>query len=119
GLTIKDRLRVLQPNDPDSYFASRELVPGDMLDDVKRAKIVITNFHAFKIRERIELSTGGRALLQGRGAELNTLETEGQMLQRVMPDLMGMKNILVLNDEAHHCYREKPKDEEADQLKGD
>ena len=30
------------------------------------------------------------------------------MLQRVMPDLMGMKNILVLNDEAHHCYREKP-----------
>ena len=32
------------------------------------------------------------------------------MLQRVMPDLMGMKNILVLNDEAHHCYREKAKD---------
>jgi len=30
------------------------------------------------------------------------------MLQRVMPDLMGMKSILVLNDEAHHCYREKP-----------
>ena len=25
GLTIKDRLRVLQPNDPDSYYASREL----------------------------------------------------------------------------------------------
>ena len=30
------------------------------------------------------------------------------MIQRVMPDLMGMKNILVINDEAHHCYREKP-----------
>ena len=29
-------------------------------------------------------------------------------IQRVMPDLMGMRNILVLNDEAHHCYREKP-----------
>src|SRR5205807_804103 len=41
GLTIKGRLRVLQPNDPDSYYASRELVPGDMLED--RAKIVITN----------------------------------------------------------------------------
>ena len=110
GLTIKDRLRVLQPNDPDSYYASRELVPSDMLDDVNRAKIVITNYHAFKLRERIELSKGGRSLLQGpHGEELNTLETEGQMLQRVMPDLMGMKNILVLNDEAHHCYREKPK----------
>ena len=65
GLTIKDRLRVLQPNDPDSYYASRELVPGDMLDDVNRAKIVITNYHAFKLRERIELSKGGRSLLQG------------------------------------------------------
>ncbi len=62
GLTIKDRLRVLMPNDPDSDYASRELVPGDMLDDLNRAKIVITNYHAFKLRERLELSAGGRAL---------------------------------------------------------
>src|SRR5437763_458229 len=120
GLTIKDRLRVLQPNDPDSYYASREIVPNDMLDAIKHAKIVITNFHAFKLRERVELSKGGRQLLQGRvGEELNTQETEGQMLQRVMPDLMGMKNILVINDEAHHCYREKPKDADDEDLKGD
>lgn len=120
GLTIKDRLRVLWPNDPDSYYASRELVPNDMLDDIHRAKIIITNYHAFKRRERIELSTGGRALLKGRtGNELDTLETEGQMLQRVMPDLMGMKNILIINDEAHHCYREKPQEVGEEDLKGD
>jgi len=120
GLTIKDRLRVLQPNDPDSYYASRELVPGDMLDDLNRAKIVITNYHAFKLRERVDLSKGGRQLLQGRrGEPLNTLETEGQMLHRVMPDLMGMKNILSLNDEAHHCYREKPTEADDEALTGD
>ena len=119
GLTIKDRLRVLQPNDPDAYYASRELVPSDLLDEVNRAKIIITNYHAFKLRERIDLSKGGRSLLQGRGDQLNTLETEGQMLQRVMPDLMGMKNILVLNDEAHHCYREKPEPEDDEELTGD
>ncbi|PIR01266.1 MAG: restriction endonuclease [Nitrospinae bacterium CG11_big_fil_rev_8_21_14_0_20_45_15] len=118
GLTIKDRLRVLQPNDPDSYYKDRELVPPDMLDDVKRSKIVITNYHAFKLREKMDISKGGRSLLQGRGEALNTLETEGQMLQRVMPDLMGMKNILALNDEAHHCYREKPGIEN-EGLKGD
>jgi len=119
GLTIRDRLRVLQPNDPDSYYQSRELVPNDMLGDLERAKIVITNYHAFKMRERLELSKGGRLLLQGRGGEaLNTLETEGQMLQRVMPGLMGLKNIMVLNDEAHHCYREKPNHED-DGLKGE
>ena len=120
GITIKDRLRVLQPSDPDSYYKGREIVPSDMLGDLDKAKIVITNYHAFKLRERMELSSGGRALLQGRGEALNTLETEGQMLQRVMPDLMGLKNIAVLNDEAHHCYREKPEVAEDDEeLKGD
>ena len=118
GLTIKDRLRVLQPNDPDSYYTRRELVPNDMLDDVNRAKIVITNYHAFKLRELIDLSAGGRAFLQGRGEPLDTKENEGQMIQRVMPDLMGIKNILVLNDEAHHCYRAK-KDADDEDLKGD
>ena len=41
------------------------------------------------------------------------------MLQRVMPELMGLKNVLILNDEAHHCYREKPGEEEEGELKGD
>ncbi|MCV4342640.1 BPTD_3080 family restriction endonuclease [Pseudomonas capsici] len=118
GLTIKDRLRVLQPNDPDSYYQSREIVPADMLADLDRAKIIITNYHAFKLRERIDISKGGRALLKGRtGDDIITLETEGQMIQRVMPELMGMKNVLVINDEAHHCYREKPGED--DSLKGD
>ena len=119
GLTIKDRLRVLQPNDPDSYYQSREIVPQDMLGDIERAKIVITNYHAFKLREKLEISKGGRSLLRGRGAELNTQETEGQMLQRVMPELMGIKNILVINDEAHHCYREKQNHGDEGALKGD
>src|ERR1035437_6541526 len=41
------------------------------------------------------------------------------MIQRVLPDLMAMKNILVLNDEAPHCYREKPSTDEDEDLKGD
>ena len=108
GITIRDRLRVLQPNDPDSYYSSRELVPPGMSRVLDRAKIVITNYHAFQRRETMELARGNRALLQGRGEKLATRETEGQMLARVCPQLMSMKGVLVLNDEAHHCYREKP-----------
>jgi len=89
------------------------------LTDLERAKIVITNYHAFKLRERVDISKGGRSLLQGRGKAIDTLETKGQMIQRVMPDLMAMKQILVINDEAHHCYREKPGESDADDLKGD
>ena len=54
GLTIKDRLRVLQPNDPDSYYESREIVPQDMLPDLQSAKILITNFHAFNYKQRYD-----------------------------------------------------------------
>lgn len=108
GITIRDRLRVLKPNDPDSYYKSRELVPQSLLGDLMSAKIVIANYHAFMLRERMQLAKGNRQLLQGRaGAELDTLETEGQMLKRVMSELMGMKNIMAFNDEGHHCYRER------------
>ena len=120
GITIKDRLRVLQPNDPDSYYKDRQLIPGDLLPELGKAKIVITNYHAFRCRELMDVSKGGRSLLQGRGEQLQTLETEGQMLRRVAPGLMGEKNILILNDEAHHCYREKPDDDrQEDELKGE
>jgi type III restriction enzyme len=120
GITIRDRLRVLLPSDPDSYYKSRELIPSDMLPDIDHAKIIITNFHAFKPRVRIDVAKGTRAALEGwRGDTLQTLETEGQMIQRVMPDLMGLKNIVVLNDEAHHCYRARPKEDNAEDLKGE
>jgi type III restriction enzyme len=120
GITIRDRLRVIMPNDPDSYYKSRELVPSDMLADIDRAKIVITNYHAFKLRERMEVSKGTRAALEGwRGETLQTLETEGQMIQRVMPELMGLKNVVVLNDEAHHCYRERTQNDDVEDLKGE
>ena len=121
GITIRDRLRVLQPNDPDSYYQSRELVPADMLQDLNKAKIVITNFHAFKRRETLQISTGGRNLLKGRrGPDVQSLETEGQMLQRVMPELMNMRSIMAINDEAHHCYRQRPEDaDDEGRLTGD
>ena len=116
GLTIRDRLRVLLPNDPDSYYKTRELVPVSLLPELNKSKIVITNFHAFKRREKLEISKVARRLLQGRlKDEVRSLETNGQMLRRVMPNLIGMRgNVMVLNDEAHHCYHEKPRDLEGD-----
>ena len=121
GITIKDRLQVLMPNDPNSYYASREMVPIDMMQDLQRARVVITNYHAFKQREKTDVSKAGRALLNGRhGENINTVEPEGQMLQRVIGDLMGEENIIVFNDEAHHCYREKQEDkQELELLEGE
>ena len=77
GISIKHRLRVVQPNDPDSYYRSRELTPKDMLPDLEKATMVITCYHAFKLRERMKLSKGGRTLLRRLGESISTLETEG------------------------------------------
>lgn len=121
GLTIRDRLRVLHPNDPDSLYAAAELAPPDMLASLNRARIVITNYHAFRRREKMTVAKGTRAALEGwRGKRLETAETESEMLKRVLPELTGLKNIIVINDEAHHCYREKPgaAGNLADSLKG-
>jgi type III restriction enzyme len=119
GITIRDRLRVLLPDDPDNYYRVRELLPPDMLGDIAKAKIVISNFHAFKRRETLDLSKIGRALLRGCAEAPETLETEGRMLQRACGELMALKNVVVINDEAHHCYREKPPTEEEAELEGD
>ena len=111
GITIRDRLRVLLPNDPDNYYARINLVPTDLMQDMQRAKIVLTNYHAFKLRETLQLAKGTRSALEGHGDQLKTLETEGQMIKRVMPELMGLGKINVINDEAHHCYRERAETE--------
>ena len=116
GITIKDRLRVLQPNDPESYYSTRQMVPEDMLRDLGQAKIVITNYHAFKKKDELSLNKVQQAAL----ATETKPESDGAMLRRVAGPLMGMKNVVVLNDEAHHCYRERPlTPEEEKQLKGD
>ena len=108
GITIRDRLQILLPSHPDNYYAHRELVPADMLGDMAKAKIVLTNYHAFKRREVMELSKVGRAFLQGREAPVQTTETEGAMLKRACGELLAFKQVVVINDEAHHCYRERP-----------
>jgi type III restriction enzyme len=103
GITIRDRMQILLPSHPDNYYASRELVRADMLLDLAKAKIVLTNYHAFKRRETMELSKVGKGLLQGRGDPIQTTETEGAMLKRACGELLAFKQVVVINDEAHHC----------------
>ncbi len=109
GITIRDRLRVLLPADPANIYGDKglTLVPPEMRDDLQRARVVVTNFHAFQRRELLDAPKLAREVLGGREGPASMLETEGQMVQRVCKELLGRKRIVVINDEAHHCYREK------------
>lgn len=107
GLTIRDRLRTLQPNDPDSIYKSCALLPPDMLGDLYKSRIAIKNFHAFRLRNKMEISSAARTALEGwRKHRIRIRETENEMLARLLPEFTATDNIVVINDEAHHCYRE-------------
>lgn len=116
GITIRDRLRVLMPEAPDAIYDRLSIVPSDMVDDLKKARIVITNYHAFQRRTKADIAKGTRDVLRGREDEASFderfLETDGEMLQRVMQPLMGRRGIIVINDEAHHCYEERASGED-------
>ena len=108
GITIRDRLRVLLPSEPDNYYETREMVPPDMLPEIRRAEIVITNYHAFQHRETMSLPKVARSFLQGNAPEpLDTVETDLDMLKRACGKLLNYDRVNVINDEAHHCYRHK------------
>lgn len=117
GITIRDRLRVLLPNDPGNYYRQRDIVSAELLGQLQQAKILITNFHAFQQREKIAAGKLTKTILAEGGNNAFT-ETLEEMVRRVCRELGNKKNIIVINDEAHHCYRRKP-DGEGEKLTGD
>jgi type III restriction enzyme len=118
GLTIRDRLRVLRPEHDENYYKLRDLVPADLEPDLSQARIVITNFHALQLRETKSgrgIAKTTKELLAGySGGPSPFQETESQMVSRVCRDLGGTSEIIVFNDEAHHCYQGRDAEVAAD-----
>jgi type III restriction enzyme len=118
GLTIRDRLRVLRPEHDENYYKLRDLVPADLEPDLTQARIVIINFHALQLRETRSgqgIAKTTKELLAGySGGPSPFQETESQMVSRVCRDLGGTSEIIVFNDEAHHCYQGRDAEAAAD-----
>ncbi len=118
GITIRDRLRVLQPSEPDNYYRQRDLIPADLWHALDEAQIVITNYHTFLLRDAPEIkgvAANTRKLLnagrQHKRSDIDPFkETPADMVTRVLRDFSGKGagEIVVFNDEAHHCYQDKP-----------
>jgi type III restriction enzyme len=99
GITIRDRLRVLLPNDPTNYYRQRDILPAQSLEQLGQARIIITNFHALQLREKVAAGKLTKAILaEGQGGAFT--ETPDQMVRRVCRELGNKKNIIVINDEA-------------------
>ncbi len=115
GVTIKNRLGVLFVNldrrsEVKDYYHARSLIPRGWESKLGNlnARIVITNYHAFELRT---LQGNKRSPFDGKvnadGEKQQATEDAGQMLRRVIGKLKAGSRLLILNDEAHHCYLPK------------
>lgn len=95
GLTVKDRLRVLQPGDTANYYDSFLLCPSEALrQKLNRAEVLIENWHTLMPLKQQERSV----VKKGK-------ESDEAFTKRVLGKLANYKDIVVINDEAHHAYR--------------
>lgn len=115
GITIRDRLRVLDPSEPDNYYDLRDLVPSDLRALLGQAQIVITNYHAFNPKDSKEIRGVARftknILLAGKASD-PFKETDAAVVSRVLRGWgvgtgRHQAEIVVFNDEAHHCYADR------------
>lgn len=123
GVTIRDRLQVLQPSVPDNYYELRDLVPPELHYALAQAAIKIINYHQLQLRDIREIKgihKNTRKLLTGGNYTDPFKETPDQMVSRVLRGFAGkgkLSEVLVFNDEAHHCYVDRATDEDAAEVK--
>lgn len=102
NLTIKERLQVLLPWNPNNYYEKFDLVPRGMLERLRQGKFQITNWHLFQPKD----DSRSKSVVQ-RGPA-----SDAAFCRRVLKELGSKQNILVINDEAHHAYRPAPLSDE-------
>lgn len=126
GVTIKDRLNVLyvdtittNKDEIKDYYRVRGLVPpqfSDLLDGLN-AKLIITNFHAFELKtlQGNKKSPFDNKVIgtteSGKEIKKEALENPSLMIKRLAGNFKPGSRLLVINDEAHHCYYPKPKED--------
>lgn len=131
GVTIKSRLGVLfvdtknkNPKDIEDYYRVRGLIPLSMEHRLENlnARLVITNYHTFepKILQGNKRSPfDGKTNLKGEKIDTGNKEDASQVIKRTLGKFKTGSRVLILNDEAHHCYLPKSKTRTTDNEESD
>ncbi len=103
NLTVRDRLQILRPDNPaGNYFDQFDLIPSQLRPLLNQGRVLVTNWHAFA-PESPHAEAGANFAVVNKGEE-----GPDAFARRVLRDLYGRGELLVLNDEAHHAYRPAP-----------
>ena len=98
GLTVRNRLSVLNPFDKENYFEEFNIVPSGLMESLRQGKVKIINWHtlAWDSEERL----AKKRTVDKRGAK-----SDEAYVREVLGDMANATNLVIINDEAHHAWR--------------
>ncbi len=98
GLTVKSRLQVLVPAGKGNFYDEFNIVPAALLDKLRQGKVLVRNWHA--LNWETEEKIAKKKTVDKRGAK-----SDEAYVREVLGELANARNLVVINDEAHHAWR--------------
>jgi len=98
GLTVKSRLQVLIPSNPDNYYTQFNVIPAGLFEKLRQGKIIIRNWHILNWESEDKIA-------KKKGVDKRGAKSDEAYVREVLEDMSNAKNIVVINDEAHHAWR--------------
>jgi len=98
GLTVRKRLQVLMPDSKGNYYDEFNIVPAGLVDRLRQGRILVHNWHVLNWESDEQLAK--KKSVDKRGAK-----SDEAYVREVLGEMSNARNILVINDEAHHAWR--------------
>ena len=98
GLTIKSRLQVLIPSGKENYYEEFNIVPPSLVEKLRQGKVLIHNWHTLSWENEAQIA-------KKRSVDKRGVKSNGAYSREVLGAIANAKNIIVINDEAHHAWR--------------
>jgi len=98
GLTVKNRLAVLEPAGAGNYFETFNIVPSALMDSLRQGKVLIRNWHALAWESAEQIQ-------KRRSVDKRGVKSDEAYTREVLGEMAHARNLLVINDEAHHAWR--------------
>ncbi len=98
GLTVKSRLAILEPSHPENYYEAFRIVPPALYEKLRQGKVAVRNWHALNWENKEKVASK-------RGVDKRGAKSDEAYVREVLGDMARARNILLINDEAHHAWR--------------
>jgi len=98
GLTVRNRLAVLELSAEGNYYDAFRIVPSESLDKLRQGRVRVRNWHALAWDSKEQVK-------RRRSVDKRGVKSDEAYTREVLGEMANARNLLVINDEAHHAWR--------------